>query len=42
MVRDSLRLEGQCWGNPWLEDFTEEATLVKKQKGECFGDWYKG
>lgn len=42
MVRGSLRVEGRCWGNPWLENFTEKATGVGKQKGECFWDWCKG
>lgn len=42
MVRGSLWIEGQCWGNPWLENFTEEATPVEKQKGKCFWDWYEG
>lgn len=30
MVRGSLRVEGRCWGNPWLENFTEKATVVEK------------
>lgn len=42
MVRDRLWVEGRCWGNPWLENFTEKATLGEKQKRECFGDGIKG
>lgn len=42
MARGSLWVEGRCWGNPWLANFTEEATLVEKQKEECFGDWHVG
>lgn len=38
MMRGSLWVERRCWGNPWLENFREEATLMEKQKEECFGD----
>ena len=39
MVRGSLRVRGGGgWGNPWLKNFAEKATLVGKQKGEDFGD----
>lgn len=38
MVRGSLQGVGWCWGNPWLKNFAEEATLVGKQKVEDFGD----
>lgn len=42
MMRGSLQGAGRCWGNPWLENFTEEATVLEKQKRECSGDSYKG
>ena len=42
MVKGSLRGGGGgCWGNPWLENFAEEATLVEKQKEEGSGDCWR-
>lgn len=37
MMRGSLWIERRCWGNPWLENFTEEATLMEKQKKVLWG-----